>query len=131
MRIHSANAYSCDTCDKRFATKQQLGFHIVAHTTEAPHVCKTCGARFKYECSLVKHYRQHMYPSVKKEKVAPDVKPGEKAYKKIIDEYKAKRRSAPITKAEKSNANEAEDSFAFPASPGPPHKGEPLSCLKS
>ena len=60
-----------------------------------------------------------MYPSVKKEKVVPDVKPGEKAYKKIIDEYKAKRRSAPITKAEKSNANEAEDSFAFPASPGP------------
>ena len=119
MRIHSANAYSCDTCDKRFATKQQLGFHIVAHTTEAPHVCKTCGARFKYECSLVKHYRQHMYPSVKKEKVVPDVKPGEKAYKKIIDEYKAKRRSAPITKAEKSNANELEDSFAFPASPGP------------
>ena len=60
-----------------------------------------------------------MYPSVKKEKVVPDVKPGEKAYKKIIDEYKAKRRSAPITKAEKNNANEAEDSFAFPASPGP------------
>ena len=119
MRIHSANAYSCDTCDKRFATKQQLGFHIVAHTTEAPHVCKTCGARFKYECSLVKHYRQHMYPSVKKEKVAPDVKPGEKAYKKIIDEYKAKRKSAPITKVEKANANDAEDSFAFPASPGP------------
>ncbi len=117
MRIHSANAYSCDQCDKKFATKQQLGFHIVAHTKEAPHVCKTCGARFKYECSLVKHYRQHMYPNVKKEKVVLDVKPGEKVYKKIIDEYKAKRRSAPVTKAEKEE--EEVDNFAFPASPAP------------
>ncbi len=119
MRIHSANAYSCDTCDKKFATKQQLGFHIVAHTTEAPHVCKTCGARFKYECSLVKHYRQHMYPTAKKEKIVLDVKPGEKMYKKIVNNmYKSRKRGA--TAAVKAETDAAmDDSFAFPASPAP------------
>ncbi len=60
-RIHTAEAIKCDICGKLFATKQQLMFHIVVHSDDLPFKCKRCSAGFKYESSLMKHWKMHLY----------------------------------------------------------------------
>ena len=65
MKVHSSSALKCGHCNKVFATKQQLESHVVVHTDDRPYTCRTCNKSFKYEYSLVKHWKRHLYPNSK------------------------------------------------------------------
>lgn len=49
----------CHICDKEFAQKCLLSYHMRTHTGERPNVCEHCGAAFACKSNLTKHYRIH------------------------------------------------------------------------
>lgn len=51
--------FSCDICNRTFATKRTLNDHRRIHTNERPYVCNRCGKTFKQKASLFVHNRTH------------------------------------------------------------------------
>ncbi|XP_044739140.1 zinc finger protein 600-like [Chrysoperla carnea] len=52
--------FSCEICDKRFITRQNLITHQRTHTREKPFSCEICGNKFSHQSSLVRHKRIHI-----------------------------------------------------------------------
>ncbi|KZV81430.1 hypothetical protein EXIGLDRAFT_779714 [Exidia glandulosa HHB12029] len=51
--------WPCDTCDKKFATKQRCQTHIRAvHTGSRPYSCSTCGERYTRPDTASRHIRE-------------------------------------------------------------------------
>ena len=51
--------FSCQLCDYRTRTQQNLTVHLRKHTGDAPYVCYLCQAAFKMKSDLTRHMRVH------------------------------------------------------------------------
>lgn len=49
----------CDTCGKKFRTKNSLKLHVRVHTGEKPYECQYCSWRFHKKGQLVVHIYRH------------------------------------------------------------------------
>ncbi|XP_055595426.1 zinc finger protein 501-like [Uranotaenia lowii] len=52
-------AFPCTFCDRSFGKAETLKHHIMIHTGEKPHECKTCGRRFIQLVALQTHSKTH------------------------------------------------------------------------
>jgi DNA-directed RNA polymerase subunit RPC12/RpoP len=51
--------FHCDTCQKRFSSKQALDNHEKLHTNSRPHICAVCDKKFVTSSSLMTHSKLH------------------------------------------------------------------------
>lgn len=57
----SAEAFSCDVCDKPFLTKENLTLHLRSHVKgENMFKCIYCDKKFSYQLLLVQHEKKHL-----------------------------------------------------------------------
>lgn len=58
MLIHNGH-WMCHTCGKTFATKTVLKNHLVTHTGERDYKCEHCGKAYRQSYSLTVHLLSH------------------------------------------------------------------------
>jgi uncharacterized Zn-finger protein len=51
--------FTCERCDRSFASKQNLVEHSYMHSGEKPYECVFCKERFRHISSLSLHYKFH------------------------------------------------------------------------
>lgn len=51
--------FTCERCDRSFASKQNLVEHSYLHSGEKPYECVHCNERFRHVSSLSLHYKFH------------------------------------------------------------------------
>ena len=54
-RIHTGDAFQCNTCTKQFTTQANLKQHILSHTDERNFICDDCGQAFRRKSTLKVH----------------------------------------------------------------------------
>ncbi|XP_019721529.1 zinc finger protein 771-like isoform X2 [Hippocampus comes] len=59
MRTHREDSYRCSVCEKRFAQKVTLEWHMKAHALEQTFTCSFCGKTFSQEASMATHAQIH------------------------------------------------------------------------
>lgn len=51
--------FTCEECDRSFASKQNLTEHIYLHSGDKPYECVVCRERFRHFSSLSLHSKYH------------------------------------------------------------------------
>ena len=69
MYLHEGKPYSCDTCDKTFATTYDLKLHTAVHSEIKPFTCSVCDKSFP----TAFHLRKHGYIHTNKNDVICDI----------------------------------------------------------
>ncbi|XP_076271793.1 uncharacterized protein LOC143203501 [Rhynchophorus ferrugineus] len=59
MHLPPAKAWSCNTCGKRFSSKNLLDEHINMHLGVRPYICGTCGKDFASKYTFKAHEKTH------------------------------------------------------------------------
>lgn len=58
--VHSGERnFECQTCNRRFARKQNLRNHIRTHSGAKPYKCNVCPSSFSNQANLIRHKKTH------------------------------------------------------------------------
>jgi hypothetical protein len=63
FKLNFSRPYSCEICNKSFASRDNRNAHRFVHSEKKPYECVTCNAGFMRKPQLYAHMKQKSHPS--------------------------------------------------------------------